>query len=283
MSRPAVGVDVGGTKILATCVEPDGTVVGSARTPTPPSGEAILDAARDLVIELSNGSPADLAGVGVGVPGLVDKQGILRFAPNLPRVVGLDVAGGLGSRLSEGLPDEGPEVFVDNDANCAAAAEQAFGAARGCSDVLVVTLGTGIGGGVFAGGRMLRGAGNFAGEIGHMAVDPHGPPCPCGKRGCWERYASGSGLARLARDAATGGRATRVLELAGGDEARVTGQLVVQAAEEGDTEALAVLGQFAFWVGLGLANLANLLDPEVIVLGGGLVEAGEILLAPTRS
>jgi glucokinase len=140
----------------------------------------------------------------------------------------------------------------------------------------------GIGGGIVASGRPLLGANGFAGEFGHMVVDPHGPPCPCGKRGCWERFASGSGLGRLAREAAHAGQATRVLELAGGDPENVRGENVTTAAAEGDQEASAVMAQFAWWLALGLANLANVFDPEVIVVGGGLIEAGDVLLTPTR-
>ncbi|MGH9299495.1 MAG: ROK family protein, partial [Acidimicrobiales bacterium] len=189
-----------------------------------------------------------------------------------------DVAAGLEARLSE----HSPSVQVDNDATCAAAGESAFGAGAGRSDVLFVTLGTGIGGGVVAGGRLLRGAGNLAGEIGHFVVDPQGPPCGCGRRGCWERYASGSGLGRIARDAALAGRASRVMALAGGDADSVLGEHVVVALSEGDAQATAVMEEYAWWLALGLANLANVLDPAVIVLGGGLVRAGEALMGPVR-
>jgi glucokinase len=148
--------------------------------------------------------------------------------------------------------------------------------------MVLVTLGTGIGGGIVAGGELQHGAAGFAGEPGHMVVDPHGPPCPCGRRGCWERYASGSGLGRLARDAAYAGQAEVVLALAGGDPEDVRGEHVTTAAADGDAEAIAVLRDFAWWVALGVSNLENLLDPEVVVIGGGLAEAGELLLGPTR-
>jgi glucokinase len=149
-------------------------------------------------------------------------------------------------------------------------------------DVLFVTLGTGIGGGLISGGRIVRGAANFAGEIGHTVVDPQGPPCGCGRRGCWERYASGSGLGRIARDFALAGRAAKVMALAGDDADAVRGEHVVRAAREGDAEATEILGEFAWWLALGLANLANILDPEVIVIGGGLVRAADALFEPAR-
>ena len=146
----------------------------------------------------------------------------------------------------------------------------------------MLTLGTGIGGGLVVDGQLVVGAHGFAGEVGHMVVDPSGPPCPCGQRGCWERFASGSGLGRLGREAAQAGRAPSLVELAGGDPEAVRGEHVTRAAAAGRPDALAVMESFAWWLGLGLANLVNLLDPEVVVVGGGLVEAGECLLGPTR-
>jgi glucokinase len=146
----------------------------------------------------------------------------------------------------------------------------------------MVTLGTGIGGGIITGGHLLRGGNGFAGEIGHMVVNPDGIACPCGRRGCWERYASGSGLGRLAREAATARRLDRVVELAGGDAEKVRGEDVQKAAQEGDAEALAVIDEFGKWVALGLVNLTNLLDPDLFVLGGGLAASGELYLGPIQ-
>jgi len=276
-----IGLDVGGTKILAMAVSAGGTVLAEARRATPAGGEEVLDAAAGLVLELAKVLGVhvrELAGVGVGAPGLVDAEGVLLFAPNLLGANMTSVRAGLEMRLGEGC-----SVAVDNDATCAMAGEWAFGAAAGCDDALLVTIGTGIGGGIVSGGRLLRGAHNFAGEIGHVICDPHGPPCPCGKRGCWERYASGTGLGRLARDAAQAGRARALVERAGGDPDALRGEHVVAAAADGDEEATAIVSEFAWWLGLGLANLANILDPELIVLGGGLVLAGEVLLGPTRA
>ncbi|CAA9267937.1 MAG: hypothetical protein AVDCRST_MAG10-3066 [uncultured Acidimicrobiales bacterium] len=268
-----VGVDLGGTKCLAVALE-GGTVVDECRVQTPVGETALLDALADVATSV--GAGPDVLGVGVGVPGLVDRGGVLRFAPNLPGVVDLDIKAELELRL-------GGQVRVDNDATCAAWGERQAGAAQGYDDVILVTLGTGIGGGIVAGGALLRGANGFAGEIGHMVVDPDGPDCPCGQRGCWERFASGSGLGRLAQQAAAEGRAAQVLALAGGDPARVRGEHVTAAAAEGDLEAHAVLAQLGWWVALGLANLANVFDPQAFVLGGGLVEAGELLLDPVRA
>jgi glucokinase len=197
------------------------------------------------------------------------------MGPNLPGVIGFPFRSALQDRL--GVP-----VVVDNDATTATWAELCIGSARGAREVVLVTLGTGIGGGHVSGGVLQRGVNGFAGEPGHMVVDPRGPVCPCGRRGCWERFASGSGLGRLARDAAAAGRAGRVVELAGGDPEGVRGEHVTQAAREGDRGALAVLREFGWWVALGIANLVNVLDPEVVVVGGGLAEAGELLISPVR-
>ena len=214
--------------------------------------------------------------VGVGVPGLVDRDGALRFAPNIPRVVEVQLRAEAEATLR--VP-----VSVDNDATCAAWAEQLFGAGAGRNHVILVTLGTGIGGGVVIDGELVRGAHGFAGEIGHMVVDAVGGlPCPCGQTGCWERYASGSGLGRLAREAAHARRIPDVVARAGGDPEAVRGEHVTAAAAEGDEAALDVMEAFGWWVALGLANLANAFDPECFVLGGGLVEAGSILLEPVR-
>ena len=268
-----VGVDLGGTKCLAVALDGH-RVVDEALLATPAGGEAVLDAIAALAVEVAGNRP--LAALGVGAPGLVDRDGVLRFAPNLPGVTGLPIRQALEQRL--GVP-----VRVDNDATCAAWAERAMGAATGLDDVVLITLGTGIGGGVIAGGRLTRGANGFGGEVGHMVVDPDGPLCPCGQRGCWERFASGRGLARLAQRAAEKGRLGAVLALAGGDPDAIRGEHVAAVAETGDAEACAIVAELGWWVGLGLANLANILDPEAFVVGGGLVEMGNLLLDPVRT
>ncbi|HEX3539788.1 MAG TPA: ROK family protein [Acidimicrobiales bacterium] len=267
-----IGVDIGGTKILAVRLGPDNTVVAEQRTPTPPEGDQVLAAVASVARKLG-----PVEAIGVGAPGLVDREGVLRFAPNLPHVVGLPVRPALEAWFPAAA------VAVDNDATCAGWAERVLGAGQGSDDVLMVTLGTGIGGGLISGGRLLRGSNGFSGEIGHIVVDAHGPPCPCGKRGCWERFASGSGLARLAREAAEAGAAPRLVELAGGDPLAVRGEHVTRAAVEGDAGAEAVVATFAWWVAVGLASLANVFDPECIILGGGLTVAGGLFLPPVQA
>jgi glucokinase len=275
------GFDIGGTKILGQVLDPDDArgALAVSRTDTPRGAPAVVDAIAGVVADLDaqlaqQGRPA-LAGVGIGIAGLVDRRGVLQFAPNLPGIVGFDVPAEVSG--ATGVP-----VVADNDANCAVVAEHRVGAGIGAADVVLVTLGTGIGGGVIIDHELVRGAAGFAGEPGHMVVDPNGPMCPCGRRGCWERFASGSGLGRLGREAAEAGLADGLVARAGGDPDAVRGEHVTQAAADGDPDALAVLAQFAWWVALGISNLENLLDPEVVIVGGGLADAGELLLQPTR-
>jgi len=277
-SHRRIGIDVGGTKCLGVVVD-DGVndpddVVAETRQPTPHDDEELLDVLAGIVAELLVEVP-EVASIGVGAPGLITLDGVLRSSPNVPDVTDLDIAGRLGERI-------GRPVAVGNDATCAALAEWRVGAGRGHDDLVMITLGTGIGGGLVLGGRLVVGRNGFAGEFGHMVVDPYGPPCPCGRRGCWERYASGSGLAQLARTAAVGGRLRRVVQVAGGDVALVRGEHVQAAAEEGDEGALAVIDEFARWVALGLVNLTNALDPAVFVLGGGLAEGAHLYLDPIQ-
>ncbi len=224
--------------------------------------------------------PLGASPIGIGVAGLVDTEGVLRFSPNLAAASGADI----GALVTARLGDEhaGDPLRAQNDANCAALAELVLGAAQGMRYGLVVTLGTGIGGALVADGVVCTGPRGFAGEVGHMVVDPNGPPCPCGHRGCWERFASGAGLARLAREAALAGTLHEAVRLAGGDPELVTGEHVTAAAAAGDAEALRVVEELGWWVGLGLANLVALVDPEMVVVGGGLGHAGEMLLEPTR-
>ena len=287
-SAPTLGIDVGGTKMLGLALDGEGKVLHQARRPSthgiaatagdPVAAAALVEAMAELAEEIiadASAAGAPVGAVGVGVPGLVDDRGRLRFAPNLPAGDDVEVAARLEARL-------GVRVVADNDATCAAVAEWVLGAAAGSADALLVTLGTGIGGGLVCDGRVMRGAYGFAGEIGHMIVDPSGPLCTCGKRGCWERFASGSGLARLAREAAHAGRLGAVVHLAGDDPDAVRGEHVTAAAATGDADAQAVLDELGWWIALGLSNLAMVLDPEVIVVGGGLVEALSLMLGGIR-
>ena len=286
--RPAAGatygIDIGGTKVLGVALGPgtDGGIVAEARVPTPTGtrtivGSHVAAAVAEVVAQLDATLGDDDAAVGVGAPGMVDRHGRLSFAPNLPQAHGVDWTALIGDRLV------GRTILIENDANFAALAEHRLGAARGYDHVVMVTLGTGIGGGLVLDGRVQVGSAGFAGEIGHMVVDPDGPPCPCGRRGCWERYASGAGLGLLAREAALAGRLDEVVRRAGGDPESVRGEDVSAAAAAGDPAAREVIEAVGSWIGFGLANLTAVVDPQCFVLGGGVVEVGDLLLDAART
>jgi glucokinase len=286
--RRRIGIDVGGTKAQGVALDSNGAVVAAASRSTP-RGDGSLSELIDTLVELAAEldqepepepesesepvTPVDGYTLGVGVPGLVTRSGVLRAAPNLDGVADFEVRRLLSERL-------GRTVEVDNDATCATIAEWQLGAARGTDNMILVTLGTGIGGGLVTNGSVHRGMNGFAGEFGHMVIDPDGPRCPCGRRGCWERYASGSGLAMLAREAATGRRLQDVVRRAGGDPQAVRGEHVQDAARAGDPEALEVIDDFGRWVALGLSNLTNAFDPEMFVLGGGLAAGADLYHGP---
>jgi glucokinase len=294
-SGVSFGIDIGGTKVLGVALDHEDRIVTEARVRTPRGtgrvdagdvADAVAAVVRELTTSVgaspsppstSASSRSDPPPVGVGAPGMVDRHGYLRFAPNLPEAHGVDWSALLGARL------QGHRLVIENDANFAVLAEHRVGAARPYRHVLMVTLGTGIGGGLVVDGRVEVGSAGFAGEIGHMVVDPAGPPCPCGRRGCWERFASGAGLGLRAREAALAGRLGRVVKLAGGDPESVRGEDVSAAAAAGDPDARRVIEEVGWWLGFGLANLACVLDPECFVLGGGLVHAGHPLLDSARA
>lgn len=272
----AIGVDIGGTKVLAGVVDGSGAILAELRRPTPghdvrQTEETICEA----VAELAREYPA--VAVGIGAAGWIaaDHATVL-FSPHLAwRDEPLRDA--LAGRI--GLP-----VVVENDANAAAWAEYRFGAARGERVVCCVTLGTGIGGGLVVSGVLFRGAHGVAAEYGHMCVVPGGRRCACGNRGCWETYASGRALARDARELAEVSpvAAERILHLAGGSPERITGEHVVAAARDADPAAVEIVTEMGRWLGRGIATLAAVLDPDVVVIGGGVATAAELILAPAN-
>lgn len=278
-----VGVDIGGTKVLARVfdpLEPTGWFA-ERRIPTAADLDTLVRDVAGLVEELRAALAvheigASIDAAGVGIAGLVDRSGTLRSGPNLPGIIDAPIR----ELITEAI---GCPVVVENDATAATWAEHVGGAGVGVDELVLVTLGTGIGVGLVSSGRLVVGTHGFAGEAGHMIVDPNGPLCPCGQRGCWERYASGSGLGRLGREAAEAGCLSTVVASVGGDPEAVRGVHVTEASLGGDPDALAVLDDFAWWVALGLANLSNLLDPALLIIGGGLVTAGEILLDRVRT
>ncbi len=276
---PAVGVDIGGTKVAGGLVAADGVVLDTARRATP--GASVTDTEQAIVAvvtELVDRATGPVAGVGVGAAGWFDATGdTVLFSPHIAwrnAPLRADLTGRIGRPL-----------WVGNDADAAAWAEYRYGAARGAELALMVTLGTGIGGGIVMGGRLRRGAHGVAGEWGHMRVVPEGRLCACGNRGCWEQYASGTALAHSAREmartspAAAGG----LLERVGGDPDQLSGEVVADAAVDGDPLARELIADVGTWLGQGIADLAVVLDPEVVVIGGGVSALGEQLLDPARA
>ncbi len=267
-----IGLDIGGTKVLGVLLAADGTVVREERLASPHAGlEALVATGASIVAQLD----APGAPIGVGAAGLVDKSGVVRYAPNLPNVREAPLRDALAQATGHG-------VAVDNDAGLATLGEVTYGAAVGRRDVLLVTLGTGIGGGFLFDGRMYRGANNFGAEVGHFTVDINGPLCACGERGHWEAIASGTALGRMARELVAKGGGAALVAAAGGDATAVTGTHVGQAAAQGDPDARSLLVQYSENVAVGLAGLSNILDPECIVIAGGLVELGPLLFGPLR-
>jgi glucokinase len=270
-------VDIGGTKVAAGVVDERGAILASTHRDTPAYDVHLIeDAIAAVVAELT--CSYDVKAVGVGAAGFIDAQrSTVMFAPNLAwRDEPLQVS--LQRRL-------GMAVIVENDANAAAWAEVRFGAGRGSQHVVALTVGTGIGGGIVINGQLMRGQFGAAAEVGHVVVVPDGRVCGCGLRGCWEQYASGRALEREALELVrhAPGTAGELLRLAGGQPERITGQMITQAAQAGDTTALRCFDVVGSWLGRGLAGLAAVLDPGLFVIGGGLSVAGEVLLAPASA
>jgi glucokinase len=275
---PAIGIDIGGTKVAGGVVAPDGTILDTARRATPgKSVSATEDAIAAVVDELADRHGGPLVGVGVGAAGWFDRTGdTVLFSPHLAW---------RNQSLRKDLTDRLQRpLWVGNDADAAAWAEYRYGAARGSSLMLMITLGTGIGGGIVIDGRLQRGAHGVAGEWGHMRVVPDGRLCACGNRGCWEQYASGTALGHTAREVAahSPAAAAHLLDRVGGDPERITGEDVARAAADGDPLAGELLNEVGTWLGQGIADLAAVLDPEVVVIGGGVSVLGETVLGPAR-
>lgn len=270
----AVGIDIGGTKIAGALVSDDGEIVRSERTPTPAGDpSAIVDVVTDMILSLSQGEEVQAAGVAAA--GFIDEQqATVYYAPNI-------------SWRNEPFRDRLRErvaldVTIDNDANAAGWAEFRFGAGRDVSDMTMLTIGTGVGGAIVTGGRLLRGGFGTGAEIGHLRVVPGGLPCGCGSRGCIEQYGSGRALLRMANEIADVGGIGIPLadkrERSGG----LTGEHVAQLIVGGDPGAMQALRELGSWIGQACASLSAILDPRLFVLGGGVAIAGEALLEPIR-
>ena len=272
-----IGVDIGGTKVLGGVVDENGSVLVTARRPTPADDVAkTREVIVEVVRELARGR--EIEAVGIGAAGWIDAgRSTVLFAPNL---AWRDEPLRDGVSAVTGLP-----VVVENDANVAAWAEFRYGAAEDADDSMVLfTVGTGIGGGIVLGGQIVRGAHGIAAELGHVEAVPNGHPCGCGRRGCIEQYASGNALVRFAQSGAKDdpAKAALLLAKAGAEVSAITGPMVTEAAREGDSVAIDAFHQIGSWLGVAMADMVQILDPEVIVIGGGVIEAGDLLLNPAR-
>jgi len=272
-TRLAIGLDIGGTKIAGAVVDEHGTVVAEHVEPTPAesSGEAVTEVLLSMIDRFR--ADHDVVTIGVGAAGIVEwPAGVMLWAPNnayrdWPVREQLEKA--------TTLP-----VIVDNDANVAALAEARLG--EPYPNMVLITVGTGIGGGLVLDGQIYRGPTGLGAELGHIILNPDGPRCGCGNHGCFEAYASGTALTRMARDAAADDPEGLIARL-GAEDGEVTGHTVVKAVQQGDETAKAVFARLGRWLGVGIASLANIFEVNAVVVGGGLVETGELLLAPARA
>ena len=271
-----VGVDLGGTKIDAVFSDSCGNISKRELKETHASEgpNAVIKRIVDAVKAVS--SDNKIAAVGIGAAGIIDVEtGLITTSPNLP--------GWRNIKLKQILERElGVQVFVDNDATVAALAEHKFGIAVGCDHFVCVTLGTGIGGGIVTNGQIYRGISGGAGEIGHMTIDINGPMCGCGRKGCWEALASGTAIEREAKAKIAEGVKTSIPRYAKGSDGRISAKAVYLAAQDGDKLAGELIERLGFYVGVGLANLINIFNPQLVVISGGVSRMGEMLLEPAR-
>lgn len=277
-SEYSIGVDVGGTKVLGGIVDQAGNVLAQARRDTPRQGGADLTRTiADVALELM--STHEIASIGISAAGFVSSDRKTMLAtPNIAGWDGINLDSEIEALI--GLP-----VVIENDANAAAWGEARFGAGVGEDHLMLLTVGTGIGGGIVVNGSLYRGAFGVAAEFGHLRVVPEGHLCGCGARGCFEQYASGKALLRHAREAisASPEMARNLLSRGDGTLGALTGKHITEAAREGDSVAVAAFNATAQWLGAGIASLSVILDPACVIIGGGVIDAGEILLTPTRT
>lgn len=274
-----LGIDLGGSKILAAVVDTQGRVVSGHENVTPADKgreaviQRIVDSARGA-LEQARVAMSKISVVGIGAAGISNPEaGILFTSPNLPGLREVLLADIIQEKLSK-------KTFIINDANAAALGELYYGAARNARNFIYITISTGIGGGIVIDGKIYTGAIGIAGEVGHMTIDDNGPTCNCGNRGCWETLASGTALTRDAKLRISKRVKTSILEYAQGNVGNVTPQVIYRAAEKGDKVAKELIAKTGYYVGVGLANLINIFNPELIVVGGGLSSIGDMLLEP---
>jgi glucokinase len=271
-----IGVDLGGTNIRAALADETGKILRHAGRPTA-AHEGRASVLARIVATIREAAGSDLSnvrGIGIGAPGPLDPwKGIVHEAPNLP--------GWFNVPLRDIVQTEfGIRTFVGNDANLAALAEHRFGAGRGANDLIYITISTGIGGGILIDGKLLLGADGFAGEVGHISVEPNGPQCNCGNVGCLEALAAGPAIARQAVERIQAGAASRITELVASDLSQVTAATVDRAAREGDPLAVEIFQRAGFYLGIGLVNLIHIFNPRLFVVGGGVSKAGDLIFKP---
>jgi glucokinase len=262
----AIGIDIGGTKIAAMAVDVEGRILSSLKIGTPGgTPDDIVTAVSDLIERLTESvlDAGEVVGIGLAVAGTINwKEGIVVQSPNLPFS---------NIRLRSIIESKfGLSTFMDNDGNLATLGEKYYGAAWGAQNIIGLTLGTGIGAGIIIDGCLYRGATGSAAEIGHMVIQATGPQCTCGSYGCFEEMASGRALLRLAKEKALQDRESLILKLAGGSVEEITGPMVTEAAQRGDKTALDVFSEIGFWLGIGINNVINIFNPELVVIGGGM-------------
>ena len=277
-----IGIDVGGTNVKIALVDKSGKIIYSNSVPTYAkmgyeyTVNNIKQAIKDLMKE-TNTTAKDIDGIGFDFPGQVDyKTGVVKLAPNIPGWVNVPIAQMIEEEFH--IPTR-----IDNDVRCAALGEMKFGAGQGCENFVCITVGTGIGSGLFVNGQLVRGASNAAGEIGHIKLQmKDGLICGCGDTGCLEAYASGPSIVAMAQDYIKGGKSTKFREMAAAEGGEITPYMVAKAAEAGDPVAKRIFAIVGEYIGIGLTSVINLLNPEKVIIGGGVAEAGDLLLDPIR-
>ena len=274
-----LAIDIGGTKIAAGVYDEEDKILRRWQIPTPTTSE-VIDAQLANMYREAKEEFSDIAGIGISAAGNVkaDRR-TMSFSANIPTWIDYPLA----DRLEAAIDNECP-VVVENDANCAGWGEYICGAGKGSTNMVMLTVGTGLGGAIVVNGELYRGSFGMAAEVGHLPMVPDGDTCNCGLRGCAERYTSGSALERFARSAIRRWpeKSDRLMELAGGVVHDLRGQMVTQAAKEGDDLALYAFGKIGEWLGRTMSALAAVLDPDCFVVGGGVVSIGDILLEPAR-
>lgn len=276
-----IGIDVGGTNVKIALVDGEGKIIYSNSVPTYAqmgyeyTVNNIKQAIRDLMKE-TNTDAKEIEGIGFDFPGQVDyKTGVVKLAPNIPGWVNVPIAQMIEEEFN--IPTR-----IDNDVRCAALGELKFGAGKGCENFVCITVGTGIGSGLVINGQLVRGAANAAGEIGHIKLQMNGGPiCGCGDTGCLEAFASGPSIVAMAQEYLKGGKSTKFREMAGAD-GEITPYIVAKAAEAGDPVAKRIFEIVGSYIGMGLVSVINLLNPEKVIIGGGVAAAGDLLLDPIR-